>query len=164
MSCTNFTIDLHEMYMYVLYHLCKMYHVCRKLYVVIVLLEKHVKRLHKTRLSKFLCHDYIELKNCKKKKAIHQRVWFFTKDIDTPLGLYMAHKHLTITFFLYIGEFPIMTNMNDFVFTRHYPRSVGLGLRGSTRYTGTLYLVGHCKKERIKLCVIMVPYFFPMYI
>lgn len=28
------------MYMYVLYHLCKMYHVCRKLYVVIVLLEK----------------------------------------------------------------------------------------------------------------------------
>lgn len=56
-----------------------------------------------------------------------------------------------------------MTNMNDFVFTRHYPLSVGLGLRGSTRYTGTLYLVGHCKKERIKLCVIMVPYFFPMF-
>lgn len=53
------------------------------------------------------------IKELLKKKAIHQSVWFFTKDIDTPLGLYVAHKHLTITFFLYIGEFPIMTNMND---------------------------------------------------
>lgn len=68
MLCINFIIDLYEMYMYVLYYLCKMYYVCRKLYVVIVFLEKYVKRLYKIRLFKFLCYDYIELKNCKKKK------------------------------------------------------------------------------------------------
>lgn len=56
------------MYMYVLYYLCKMYYVCRKLYVVIVFLEKYVKCLYKICLFKFLCYDYIELKNCKKKK------------------------------------------------------------------------------------------------
>lgn len=60
-----------------------MYHVCRKLYVVIVLLEKHVKHLHKTRLSKFLCHDYIELKNCKNKKQF-TRVSDFSRKTLTP--------------------------------------------------------------------------------
>lgn len=86
------------------------------------------------------------------------------KDIDIFLGLYVVYKYLIIIFFLYIGEFFIMINMNDFVFIRYYFCLVGFGLRGSIRYIGILYLVGYCKKEWIKLCVIMVLYFFFMYI
>lgn len=54
--------------------------------------------------------------------------------------------------------------MNDFVFIRYYFFLVGFGLRGSIRYIGILYLVGYCKKEWIKLCVIMVLYFFFMFV